>query len=70
MTQFNKEMEAALTEDAKKLEALTGKQHMYDFDAYVIDKREEQDELQAFGEYRAHGGKLDFTAWQERQGRI
>lgn len=25
------------------------------------------DELQAFGEYRAHGGRLDFTAWQEKQ---
>lgn len=25
------------------------------------------DQLQAWGEYKAHGGKLDFTAWQEQK---
>lgn len=28
-----------------------------------------ENQLQAWGEYRVHGGKLDFTAWQEKQAR-
>jgi hypothetical protein len=39
------------------------------FDAYVIDMQEAQEKAQAWGEYRTHGGKLDFTAWEEMQER-
>jgi len=35
------------------------------FDAYVMDAQEAQEKSQAWHEYRAHGGKLDFTAWEE-----
>jgi hypothetical protein len=39
------------------------------FKDWVIEKQEEQEMVQAWSEYRAHGGKLDFTAWQEKQER-
>jgi hypothetical protein len=38
------------------------------FDAYVQDQQE-QLAIQQWNEYRAHGGKLDFTGWCEEQER-
>ena len=32
----------------------------------ITIKQVRQEEAQAWGEYRTHGGKLDFTAWQEK----
>ncbi len=35
----------------------------------LIRKHETMETMQAYYEHRAHGGKLDFTAWQEREER-
>lgn len=36
------------------------------FDAYVIEEQQQRELENAWAEYRANGGKLDFIQWQEK----